>query len=561
MSRYTTKESNNIVNGNTVSITIRIANSDNKPISFTNGKISIINVDKLLIANKNSAVQYRDNLNNKNSLNYNNNKYNFTKISKNIPFFDIEIYGELNVDFNFQTPIIVEIKEDENYTEKINFSLYKAKENLIKSFIPNATIIQKSSSMLSFDFSLNGEPEKVVLFENGIEIRNDLVTTTKVTNLLKDKQPGIYEYTLKATKGELTASKSHTVLYVDESKISTRTSIANRTIINFCVAQEEDFLFALTTDSNNNFKIYYTHQIDGDDWQEIKDGGLDEIMPFINSPMLHLQSDDEKDKGKLGRIFFIGGSRLEKSIAINKTANKVLIIDLGKEESGIIVHDKVFDARWGHTCVLFPKGENQNTIWMFGGVDRNGKSLNEIWTSTDGVNWSKTDNPEWESRVMHSACVSYNKENRTNEALYLGGGFDNLGGNFISQIFKYQNKEWIKIIEYVNKEKIKVFGLGYGGIENEGDTGIYTIAIDEVSIKIKMLSKDNNNVFRLVDKDKNNLDINSYNQGIFITAFFKECLWFMKVNSLGDEGYSYSNLFYRIPTIHQTTINFYNDKK
>lgn len=557
---------NNTINEKKVCVKIRVSKADGSKMSFgQKPKITISNIDQLLIADKCKTVQYKDDVATSYiniSFNSQNKTYYTSPGLKEITYFEVIIQGNLNEAFSTNMPICITIKQNDTIEEKINFNVVKTAEPIkIKSLNVSANIIQKNKQKLDLCYEIEGNPEKISVFENGKELDNDVINIVKFKDLLKDKNPGIYEYTLQATKDKQIVSKSETVLYVDESKVATRTPPTDCTIINFCAAQNGEYLFALFATKKIEVQLYYTNQIDGDNWQSILIEDCEKIKPFVNSPMVHLQSDQEKEEGKLGRILFIGGSRIENTSYTTENGNQVAIIELNESVTQISINKiQTWQPRWGHTCVIFPKNNEKNTIWMLGGEDEYGNATNEVWTSTNGIEWSKENNASWQKRAMHDATISYKIEDTklTKEAIFLGGGFEAIGDKFIPDIWKYESNKWKKI-EYTSSEKeAKGFGIGFGGFENIGDTGIYTIT-SNINMIINKLIIDNNNKYSL--NEINTQKINMFNQGIIITAFFKECLWFMSINSTGSSGTTYSDLFYRIPTLQQTTIDFYSNSK
>jgi len=59
----------------------------------------------------------------------------------------------------------------------------------------------------------------------------------------------------------------------------------------------------------------------------------------------------------------------------------------------------------GTTTVVF-----QNKIWAIGGQDSNGNLLNDVWSSSDGVNWTQvTASASWSPRADHTVVVFNNK--------------------------------------------------------------------------------------------------------------------------------------------------------
>lgn len=570
MSQFTTKESTNIVIGTKVDITIKIAKTDNSGFKISD-KIKIEKIKSLLILSGDVKVKYKDSLMSSSSgFNSCDDYYTYSiSNSKNINYFEITIKGTLNVSFNFENPLQVTFKAD-GTKEIINFKLEKAEEKItIKTFSATKNIIQKNKATLELNFEIEGTVDKVCLFENGKLLKDGLGTTGEINDISQESKTGTYEYTLQATKGtSKMVSKSLTVLYVEESKVGTRTTPNDYTIINFCASQEGDYLFALAShNKTNQLALFYTHEIDGQNWQELKIENLENIKPYLLAPMVHIQSETEKQEGNLGRILFIGGGYLGSIEEDGNKGNHVAIITLENETTSISIEkmkdSKDLKSRWGHTCVLFPKGDNQNTIWMLGGQDKFGNATNEIWTSTDGTTWTQENTPGWAPRVMHSACVSYKivSNCKVKEAIYLGGGFTRIGSDFLPDIWKYENtsKKWEKVIDIPQPNNaIRSFGIGFGNSEYIGDTGIYTLTPSSPSLRKLTTNNGSPSMFES-DSLKNATTLNSFSQGVILTAYFKECLWFMNINFGGAKGVTYSGLFYRIPTIQDTTINIYNN--
>ena len=80
-----------------------------------------------------------------------------------------------------------------------------------------------------------------------------------------------------------------------------------------------------------------------------------------------------------------------------------------------LVSDAEFEGRSEHTVLVF-----DGKLWMIGGVDRFERS-DEVWSSEDGINWTKiTNNAGFESRGEHASVVFNNK-------IWVVAGIDNLG--------------------------------------------------------------------------------------------------------------------------------------
>lgn len=57
-------------------------------------------------------------------------------------------------------------------------------------------------------------------------------------------------------------------------------------------------------------------------------------------------------------------------------------------------------------------------MWISGGIDNNDNYLNDVWYSTDGVNWTEaTPGTKFTTRNYHSMVVFNNK-------MYVHGGID-----------------------------------------------------------------------------------------------------------------------------------------
>ncbi len=79
-----------------------------------------------------------------------------------------------------------------------------------------------------------------------------------------------------------------------------------------------------------------------------------------------------------------------------------------------------WSPRYGHTMIAFDSdNDGQEELWLFGGYDDN-NYFNDIWSSTDGINWTSIGNAGWDSRYGHTAIVA-------NGAIWLVGGKTNTG--------------------------------------------------------------------------------------------------------------------------------------
>jgi hypothetical protein len=80
-----------------------------------------------------------------------------------------------------------------------------------------------------------------------------------------------------------------------------------------------------------------------------------------------------------------------------------------------------WSARDGHTSVVF-----DNKMWVIGGISAGGYR-NDVWYSSDGVNWTRaTTNAGWSARFAHTSVVFDNK-------MWVMGGYD--GGGYRNDVW------------------------------------------------------------------------------------------------------------------------------
>jgi N-acetylneuraminic acid mutarotase len=61
-------------------------------------------------------------------------------------------------------------------------------------------------------------------------------------------------------------------------------------------------------------------------------------------------------------------------------------------------------------------------IWILGGHSTGGQNLNDVWSSSDGINWTQvTANAPWSARLEHTSIVFNNK-------IWVIGGMDDNSG-------------------------------------------------------------------------------------------------------------------------------------
>lgn len=500
-------------------------------------------------------------------------------VKETIPYLNIHINGKVANDF-CDTEMSIKIIFKDNTEAEIKIQVRKqAQEIKIVKFQSAVNFLQKGkgNDEITLNYEIEGEGYTVSLLENAQKRADCPIENGTIKVSFGDpKSSGLYEYTLLATKDNQQLSKSVYVYYLEESTIQKRSLPNHKTVINFCTSQEGDYLYALMyEESSDKFEIGITNQIDGKaSWllTEVTDTAA--LRSFVTAPMVHLQSTDERTNDKQGRLLFIGGSRVGRIKHMKKSGNQVATIDLGNDNVLDIKDMKDANGRtfykYGHTCVLFPTQENPNTLWMLGGQDEWGNTSNDVWTSTDGINWKKGEQATWTARVMGSVTVSYNASTRKKDALWLAGGFSEFaggGGGFQNDVWKYSAGKWERVDLKIVSDDAKYYAcsIAYGGIDtSDSHTGLFVLEAytkgDKRFSYIKKLLKTNNNSYKWESESSIGNKIDFYNNGVFITAFFDECLWFLGTYNKGAGGISFGELNYKIPTVHQTTINFYKNK-
>jgi hypothetical protein len=120
-----------------------------------------------------------------------------------------------------------------------------------------------------------------------------------------------------------------------------------------------------------------------------------------------------------GKMFLYGGGTLKNrdllftihSQAFKKFALSTVFSDMWSSSDG--VNWKKVDAkttgtigaRYGHASLVY-----NNKMWIIGGQDSSGRKLNDVWSSTDGITWTKaTLKAPWSGRSFFSAVVFNNK--------------------------------------------------------------------------------------------------------------------------------------------------------
>ena len=66
--------------------------------------------------------------------------------------------------------------------------------------------------------------------------------------------------------------------------------------------------------------------------------------------------------------------------------------------------DALWTPRMGHACVVM-----QNRVWVLGGLNADGKALNDVWSGGVNGDWTKHAATAWPARCMHAAIVRQGK--------------------------------------------------------------------------------------------------------------------------------------------------------
>mmetsp|Transcript_51325 Transcript_51325/g.120591 ORF Transcript_51325/g.120591 Transcript_51325/m.120591 type:complete len:880 (-) Transcript_51325:32-2671(-) len=99
-------------------------------------------------------------------------------------------------------------------------------------------------------------------------------------------------------------------------------------------------------------------------------------------------------------------------------------VDINRVSWELVTQNAAWAARGMHGFLVF-----KDTMWVIGGrqyvtgPNKQVRTLNDVWSSTDGKDWSvATINPSWRSRAGHGAVVSLDQSNPPREFMYITGG-------------------------------------------------------------------------------------------------------------------------------------------
>jgi|GEM_PF-1114461 len=417
------------------------------------------------------------------------------------------------------------------------------------------------------------------LLRKGMELLKKDTTSGKGEYTIESISSGDNTFTLEVRQGNTSITKTLLVRALNESKFYKNSNpeggFKEYSIGNFCVSQDSSCLFSLMLKTANGITtidhIGYSYTNDGfsgksNKWPSIglSDIEKEDLKRFAESPLLHMKSPGEL----YGRLFFIGGS----SVKAMNFSNSVAIVNLdGELGSRVSIAENLpWSSRTGHSCALFPHGD-QDKIWLMGGFDRWGSASNDIWVSGDGKAWENIDangtvntekqNPAkmpWKKRCLASVAVELD-DFGFNKGLLLGGGFSEIGGKETPDIWKWNKNSWEQLKPLaINNASYLSSGLFFLGKDNDVDsTGFFVLGGYQKEGKKKYFYKitlENGN-YDTDDLDSSGAEsLTTTRKSKIITGFFKGCLWYMVFTDAGDLGITYSKLFYWIPVPTSKTL-------
>lgn len=122
------------------------------------------------------------------------------------------------------------------------------------------------------------------------------------------------------------------------------------------------------------------------------------------------------DNGSGPRMWILGGTKRDSRDRTNEVWR-------ANDEAGTSwalvqpANNKIWSPRSQFGCAVYNK-----KIWVFGGRGPGGAYLNDVWSSTDGTNWTlETDNPGWTGRFAFTAATFIHSSPATNQIWIFGG--------------------------------------------------------------------------------------------------------------------------------------------
>jgi len=515
--------------------------------------------------------------------NFDTQSSRFSKhFSDEYTFIDLKIHAKTATIDSLTASLKITFKDKNNrddggnvISNTINFEVQKEQTQLeILSFTADPSVLQGDVNQVALQWEIKGDTFTYKLLE-GLTVL-DSGEGSGVENRTYKTVPriGDHLYTLEVTQGNAIVTKGIKVRALDNSMLSQKANPQSPLVIgNFCASQNSNYLFSLMLRKEGNHAVIdhigYTSEGFSGHWESIQlsEDDKEAIKPFATSPMLHLRRVGEV----YGRILFIGGSYVKPL----ECENAVAIINLDSEENKVsVMSDLPWESRMGHSCAIFPHG-GVDKIWLLGGVDEYGNALEDVWVSGNGKDWNnlnkngiaQTNNipasMDWDARCLAGITVQLDDVG-AKKALWLGGGFSEIGGRETGDIWTFENDKWTSIYWStskpfsINDNSYLSSGLAFIGRDTVQSTGIATIGgYDRENVK-RYFNKINlrngfYNTSNLTESTKAG-SFDTSDNAYVVTAYFKGSLWFMVYTNEGDVGITYSSLYYWIPVRTSQTL-------
>lgn len=517
------------------------------------------------------------------SSNFDKQSFRFSKyFDDEYTYIVLEIHAEIATMDVPTVPLTISFYDKNNtdslgniISNTIDFEVYKeeAKPEIL-SFTADPSVLQGDVNQVALQWQVKGNTFTYKLSE-GLTVL-DSGEGTGLENRTYKTVPriGDHLYTLEVTQGNAIVSKGIKVRALDNSELSQKANPQSPLVIgNFCASQNSNYLFSLMLKKEGNNAVIdhigYTSEGFSGDWNVIalSQTDKDALKAFAASPMVHLRRVGEV----YGSIFFIGGSYVKPL----ECENAVAIINLDSEENKVsIVSDLPWESRMGHSCALFPHGD-VDKIWLLGGVDEYGNTLDDVWVSGNGKEWDNLNkngivqtknipvSMDWDARCLAGITVQLD-DNGLKKALWLGGGFSEIGGKETGDIWTFENDTWSRIYWgistpfSINDNSYLSSGLAFIGRDTVQSTGIAIIGgYDRDNVKRYFNKINLRNGFYSTSNLTESTKAGSFDtsdNAYVVTAYFKGSLWFMVYTNEGDVGITYSSLYYWIPVRTSQTL-------
>ena len=133
-------------------------------------------------------------------------------------------------------------------------------------------------------------------------------------------------------------------------------------------------------------------------------------------------------------------------------------------------------ARRSHTSVVF-----QDKIWVIGGADVDFDSLNDVWSSPDGSNWTQVDAAaDWKARYYHTSVVF--PRDGAGKKIWVMGGRDD-ASNKLNDVWSSDNGQtWGKgtglTLNVTNASTVEYKGRLWSLGDSEGRTKVFLSSAD-----------------------------------------------------------------------------------